>query len=166
MEVSFDVKIEAMKVEDWPVIKSIYMEGIATKNATFETDLPEWVEWNEEHLTSCRIVALDEQTILGWAALSPVSDRCIYSGVAEVSVYVSTIARGKGIGKQLLNELIRESEENEIWTLQAGIFPENQSSIRLHKEMGFREVGYREKIGKMDGVWRDVLLLERRSKIF
>jgi L-amino acid N-acyltransferase YncA len=166
MEVSFDVKIEAMKVEDWPVIKSIYMEGIATKNATFETDLPEWVEWNEEHLTSCRIIALDEQTILGWAALSPVSDRCIYSGVAEVSVYVSTTARGKGIGKQLLNELIRESEENEIWTLQAGIFPENQSSIRLHKEMGFREVGYREKIGKMDGVWRDVLLLERRSKIF
>ncbi len=147
-------------------MKTIYEEGIATKNATFETEEPEWIEWDEDHLKSCRFVALNDDKIVGWAALSPVSGRCIYSGVAEVSVYVSAAVRGKGVGKLLLNNLIRESENIDIWTLQAGIFPENQSSIILHKNTGFREVGYREKIGKLDGVWRDVILLERRSKIF
>ncbi len=147
-------------------MKTIYEEGIATKYATFETELPEWTEWDKDHLKFCRFVALNDDKIVGWAALSPISGRCIYSGVAEVSVYVSAAARGKGVGKLLLNKLIQESEIKDIWTLQAGIFLENQVSIMLHKNTGFREVGYREKIGKLDGVWRDVILLERRSKIF
>ena len=153
-----------MKKADWSKVRSIYEEGIATKNATFETDVPEWGEWDEDHLKSCRFIALNDQHIVGWAALSPVSGRCIYSGVAEVSVYVSLSARGKGIGKLLLSSLIQESEYQNIWTLQAGIFPENQISIVLHKKAGFREVGYREKIGELDGIWRDVILLERRTK--
>ena len=155
-----------MNKEDWPLVKAIYEEGIATKNATFEKDVPEWSEWDDDHLKSCRFVARDDQNLVGWAALSPVSGRCIYSGVAEVSVYISAGARGKGIGNLLLNKLIEESEHQDIWTLQAGIFPENKSSIILHKNAGFREVGIREKIGRLDGVWRDVVLLERRTKIF
>jgi phosphinothricin acetyltransferase len=165
MEASSNIKIVPMKKEDWTWGKAIYEEGIATKNATFDTEVPEWIEWDQDHLKFCRFVALHNDTIAGWAALSQVSGRCIYSGVAEVSVYVSTEARGKGMGKLLLGKLILESEKNEIWTLQAGIFPENQSSIILHKNLGFREVGYREKIGKLDGLWRDVILLERRSEI-
>jgi phosphinothricin acetyltransferase len=164
METKSIIKIEAMKKADWPKVKSIYEEGIATKNATFETDVPEWSKWDVDHLNSCRFVALNDQHIVGWAALSPVSGRCIYSGVADVSVYVSLAARGNGIGKILLSNLIQQSEKQDIWTLQAGIFPENQISIGIHKKAGFREVGYREKIGKLDGIWRDVILLERRTK--
>jgi len=165
MIVSPSINIDKMKDINWPFVKSIYEEGIATKNATFETEIPEWIEWNNDHLTSCRFVARNDGDIVGWAALSPVSGRCIYKGVAEVSVYVSAVAQGNGIGKLLLNSLIVESENENIWTLQAGIFPENQSSLHLHKNLGFREIGYREKIGKLEGVWRDVILLERRSSI-
>jgi len=163
MITSPNIQIVKMKEDDWPWVKAIYEEGIATKNATFETEVQEWTEWDEDHLKSCRFVARSDNKIVGWAALSPVSERCIYNGVAEVSVYVSIEASRKGIGKLLLNELIQESESKDIWTLQAGIFPENQSSINLHKKMDFREVGYREKIGKLDGEWRDVVLLERRT---
>ena len=164
METKSKIKIKPMKKADWSKVRSIYEEGITTKNATFETDVPEWSGWDEDHLKSCRFVALNDQHIVGWAALSPVSGRCIYSGVAEVSVYVSLSARGKGIGKLLLSSLIQESENQNIWTLQAGLFPENQISIVLHKKAGFREVGYREKIGELDGIWRDVISLERRTK--
>jgi len=166
MEEYFNIKVQVMTEEHWRAVKSIYEEGIASKNATFETAVPEWIEWDRNHLDSCRFVSVNDNKIVGWSALSPVSNRCIYSGVAEVSVYVSEAVRGNGIGKILLNKLIVESEKQNIWTLQAGIFPENQSSLILHKKAGFREVGYREKIGKLDGIWRDVLLLERRSKNF
>ena len=164
METQLNIKIEVMKDTDWPWVKSIYEEGISTKNATFETSVPDWNEWDENHIKSCRFIALDGQDIVGWAALSPVSGRCIYRGVAEVSIYLAAVVRGRGIGKLLLNKLIEESENQNIWTLEAGIFPENLASINLHKKSGFREVGYREKIGKMNGVWRDVILLERRTK--
>lgn len=144
-------------------MKAIYESGIATGNATFQTEAPSWDDWNKGHVKSCRLVALDDDHILGWAALSPVSGRCVYAGVAEVSVYIHPEARGKGVGQTLLNALIQESEFNKFWTLQAGIFPENASSIFIHEKLGFRQVGRREKIGQMNGIWRDTLLLERRS---
>ena len=150
----------------WPEVRAIYEEGIATGNATFTTEAPAWHDWDHSHLTHSRLVAHDEaELLLGWAALSPVSGRCVYGGVAEVSVYVGAAARGQGVGRQLLSALITESEGNGIWTLQAGIFPENAASIRLHAEAGFREVGRRERIGQHHGVWRDTLLLERRSAV-
>jgi L-amino acid N-acyltransferase YncA len=166
-----------MPPELWPAVREIYRQGIATGNATFETDVPEWEKWDSSHRKDCRLVALErfaedsaelvvpleKLTVLGWAALSPVSIRRVYAGVAEVSVYVSTAARGRGVGKALLQALVRESEANGIWTLQAGIFPENAASISLHKFCGFREVGVRHHIGQLRGVWRDVFLLERRS---
>lgn len=157
--------IETMKPADWPRIREIYLEGIATGNATFEQTAPGWDEWDAGHLKRPRLVARHGEEIAGWAALSPVSGRCVYGGVAEVSVYVASDGRGRGIGKALLNSLIDSSEQNDIWTLQAGIFPENEASIRLHLNCGFREVGRRTRIGKMNGVWRDTVLLERRSKI-
>ena len=153
-----------MQSEDWSAVRAIYLEGIATGNATFETDVPEWSEWDSAHLPFCRLVARDGGGIVGWAALSSVSRRAVYAGVAEVSVYVAGSQRGKGLGGLLLRRLIEESEIEAIWTLQAGIFPENAASIELHKKFGFREVGRREKIGQLNGVWRDVVLLERRSK--
>lgn len=162
------MNILPMKAEHWNAVKEIYEEGIATGHATFETSAPTWEQWNEAHLTIARIVATEEndgQEILGWAALSKVSDRCVYAGVAEVSVYVKSSARGKGIGSMLLDALIKESESNDIWTLTAGIFPENVSSVRLHEKAGFRIMGVRERIGKMNGKWRDTLQLERRSKV-
>jgi L-amino acid N-acyltransferase YncA len=160
-----DFIVEKMKVEDWGSVRSIYREGIATGNATFEKDVPEWQEWDRRHLGDCRFVARREGQVVGWGALSPVSSRCVYAGVAEVSIYVAASARGEGIGKTLLRALIEESERQGIWTLQAGVFPENEASIALHKACGFREVGYREKIGQMNGHWRDVILLERRSEV-
>jgi L-amino acid N-acyltransferase YncA len=160
-----DFIVEKMKVEDWEGVRSIYREGIATGNATFEKDVPEWQEWDRRHLGDCRFVARREGQVVGWGALSPVSSRCVYAGVAEVSIYVAALARGEGIGKSLLRTLIEESERQGIWTLQAGVFPENEASIALHKAWGFREVGYREKIGQMNGHWRDVILLERRSEV-
>ncbi len=152
-----------MRGDDWPVIRQIYSEGVATGNATFETVLPEWEKWDSGHLQYCRLVGQDSQRILGWAALSAVSGRRVYSGVAEVSVYVAFAARGRGVGKMLLQSLVEESERCGIWTLQAGIFPENVPSIALHKSCGFRKVGRRERLGQLASVWRDVLLLERRS---
>jgi L-amino acid N-acyltransferase YncA len=160
-----DSIVDKMQAEDWGAVRSIYREGIATGNATFETDAPEWQEWDKNHLEDCRFVARREGQVVGWGALSPVSGRCVYAGVAEVSIYVAASARGEGIGKALLRTLIEASERQGIWTLQAGVFPENEVSITLHKACGFREVGYREKIGQMNGHWRDVILLERRSDV-
>ena len=148
---------------DWPAVRAIYLEGIATGNATFETEAPEWERWDAAHLPACRLVAAGHEGVAGFAALSPVSARKVYRGVAEVSVYVSERARGAGIGGALLGELVRTSEEAGIWTLQAGIFPENHASLRLHEKNGFRVVGTRERIGCLAGRWRDVILLERRS---
>jgi L-amino acid N-acyltransferase YncA len=159
------IKLELMKPSDWEAVKDIYEEGIATGNATFQQSAPTWEEWNNSHLQHSRIVAKEEDNVVGWAALTPVSGRCVYAGVAEVSVYVSDKVRGRGLGKQLLQKLIEESEENGIWTLQAGIFPENTPSIKIHEASGFRIFGTRERIGKMNGVWRDNLQLERRSKV-
>lgn len=156
--------IDKMKYEDWEEVKEIYLKGIKTGNSTFQTKAPSWKEWDEGHSSECRLVAKEGDNVLGWAALSPVSSRCVYSGVAEVSIYVGSQYRGNGIGSSLLKKLIETSEKNEFWTLQAGIFLENKSSLLLHKKCGFREVGIREKIGKMkNGEWRDVVLLERRS---
>jgi phosphinothricin acetyltransferase len=155
--------IKPMGREHWPEVLRIYREGIATGNATFEVEAPSWEKWDGSHLPNCRLIAQEESKILGWAALSPVSSRRVYAGVVEVSAYVAEAARGKGIGKSLLSALIESSEDCGVWTLQAGIFPENTASITLHKSLGFREVGRRERIGKMGDAWRDVVLLERRS---
>ncbi len=155
--------IKPMGREHWPEVLRIYLEGIATGNATFEVEAPSWEKWDGSHLPNCRLIAQEESKILGWAALSPVSSRRVYAGVVEVSAYVAEAARGKGIGKSLLSALIESSEDCGVWTLQAGIFPENAASITLHKSLGFREVGRRERIGKMGEAWRDVVLLERRS---
>jgi L-amino acid N-acyltransferase YncA len=157
------VTIESMSAVHWPDVRAIYLEGIATGNATFETSAPDWELWDTAHLPTCRFVANSLGSILGWAALSRVSSRQVYSGVAEVSVYVKAHARGKGIGIQLLSTLIEASEAEKIWTLQAGIFPENQASIGMHQKCGFRVVGTRERIGYLAGLWRDVVLMERRS---
>lgn len=161
-------QIVPMLRQHWESVRAIYGEGIATGNATFETELPSWEKWDAGHRQDCRLIAVDaaagRQNILGWAALSPVSARRVYAGVAEVSVYVSTATRGRGVGKALLQALIDSSETSGIWTLQAGIFPENTPSIALHKSRGFREVGARHRIGKLGDIWRDVMLLERRSE--
>lgn len=153
-----------MLPQHWDAVKTIYEEGIATGNATFQTAAPSWQEWDNAHVKTCRIIAAENNQVLGWAALSPVSSRCVYAGVAEVSVYVAANARGKNIGSLLLQAVINESEQNDIWTLQSGIFPENHASIAMHEKNGFRIIGYREKIGKMGNVWRDNISLERRSQ--
>jgi L-amino acid N-acyltransferase YncA len=157
------MKISALTINDYPTVSKIYLEGISTGNATLETDTPSWEKWDNEHLASCRLIAKEGDTVLGWAALSPVSGRCVYGGVAEVSIYIAEVARGKGIGKQLFERLIEESEKNELWTLQSGILQENIASIKLHKKCGFRIVGIRERIGQRSGIWRNVVLMERRS---
>jgi L-amino acid N-acyltransferase YncA len=157
------MQIQTMLPTHWPAVKNVYEEGIATGNATFATTVPEWEEWDASYVKTARLVAVENNEVLGWAALTPVSGRCVYAGVGEVSVYVAAAARGKGIGKKLLQSLIEESEKNNFWTLQAGIFPENKASVKIHEEGGFRIIGSREKIGEMGGVWRDTLLLERRS---
>jgi L-amino acid N-acyltransferase YncA len=159
------IEIEPFRAEDWEAVRAIYLEGIATGNATFAQSAPEWDEWDAGHLKTCRLAARSGDGILGWAALSPVSGRTVYAGVAEVSVYVAERARARGIGIALLDALILQSELNGIWTLQAGIFPENEASIRLHKSAGFRIVGVRERLGQMNGRWRDVVLMERRSSV-
>ena len=156
--------IQSLLQEHYPAVREIYEQGIATGNATFQTEAPTWEAWDKSHLSSCRIVAIAGAFVIGWAALTPVSDRCVYEGVAEVSVYVRESHKGKGVGKLLLSALISQSEEQNVWTLQAGIFPENTPSLRIHESLGFRRIGYREKIGKMKGQWRDTVLLERRSK--
>ena len=154
-----------MTERDWTEVRAIYESGIATGHATFQTESPSWEVWDRGHLSTCRLVARDDSAgLLGWAALSPVSARPVYAGVAEVSVYVGASARGKGIGRLLLEALIVASEADGRWTLQAGIFPENVASLRLHESCGFRIVGRRERIGLHHGTWRDVILLERRSR--
>ena len=164
------ITVAAMTTSDWPHVSRIYQEGIDTGNATFATQPPaSWDEWCKNKTNSCNLVARNDEEVIGWAALRPVSSRAVYAGVAEVSVYVSSPARSTGVGSLLLQELIRTSEANGIWTLQAGIFPENQASLQLHFKHGFRVVGLREKLGRMElgefaGKWRDVILLERRSK--
>ena len=157
-----------MRNSDASAILAIYAEGISTGHATFEEAPPSWEDWDASHMASPRLVAVKEDTVIGWAALSEVSSRCIYAGVAEVSVYVADAARGQGIGAHLMERLITASEETGIWTLQAGIFPENKGSIDMHRRAGFRVVGTREKVGRMRygpcaGTWRDVTMLERRS---
>jgi len=158
------IVISSMGESDWDDVRRIYAEGIATGNATMETAPPPWESWDSAHRPDCRLVARDSGRMLGWAALSRVSERCAYGGVAEVSVYVSQEARGRGVGRRLLEELVRASEEAGVWTLQAGIFPENAASLSIHQRCGFRVVGVREKLGKLGSAWRDVALLERRSE--
>ncbi|SEM90731.1 phosphinothricin acetyltransferase [Chryseobacterium taichungense] len=158
------MEIKPITKDNFSEVIEIYKQGLATNIATFQNDSPQWEEWDNGHLDFCRISIYDDEKMLGWTSLTPVSSRCVYSGVAEVSVYVAQEARGKGIGKILLKELINQSEENGIWTLQSGIFAENENSIRLHEKCGFRLVGYREKIGKKNGVWKDNVLMELRSK--
>lgn len=160
-----EVVIEEMSEKPWEAVQRIYNAGIATKNATFQTEAPGWEIWDQSHHKDCRLIAITDGQTVGWAALSNVSNRCVYAGVAEVSVYIDPAFRGMGIGDQLMKPLIAESEKHGIWTLQAGIFPENKASIALHLKNGFKILGIREKIGKMDNVWRDTAMLERRSKI-
>ena len=157
--------IEPLRAEHWEQVARIYGEGIATRQATFETDVPGWEAWDRGHLADHRLVALHDGAVAGWAALSSVSSRAVYGGVAEVSVYVGEHARGQGVGRALLKALVASAEAAGIWTLQAGVFPENEASVRLHERAGFRVVGRRERLARLDGVWRDVLLLERRSPL-
>jgi L-amino acid N-acyltransferase YncA len=159
------ILLQPMTPEDWQAVRSIYLQGIATGNATFQQSAPEWEEWDAAHVKACRIVARSGQEVAGWAALGTVSKRPVYAGVAEVSLYVAEAVRGRRIGHLLLNRLIAESEAAGIWTLQAGIFPENNASIRVHTNAGFRIVGIRSRLGCMNGRWRDVVLMERRSVV-
>ena len=158
-----DFSIRPMAPPDWPGVRAVYLEGIATGNATFETEAPQWDRWDAVHSAACRLVAENAGAVLGFAALSPVSARRVYAGVAEISVYVAEQARGSGIGGALLRELVRASEAAGFWTLQAGIFPENHASLRLHEKCGFHVLGVRQRVGCLGGRWRDVVLLERRS---
>lgn len=158
-----DITIESMTRADWKSVEAIYMEGIATGQATFEVEAPTWEQWDTNHLSSCRFVARRHGQIAGWAALSPVSRRSCYAGVAEVSIYVTAGARNQGVGRILLHTLIQESERHGIWTLQGTTFPENSASLHLQSSCGFRVVGKRERIARQNGVWRDTLVSERRS---
>jgi phosphinothricin acetyltransferase len=158
-----------MSEAHWPEVRGIYQAGIDTGHATFASSASAtWVAWQQDHLNDLSVVALEDHTVVGWASLAPVSERCVYAGVAEVSVYVAAQAQGQGVGRQLLTTLIERSEMKGLWTLQAGIFPENAASMALHRTLGFELVGLRRRLGKMtfgplSGQWRDVLLLERRS---
>jgi L-amino acid N-acyltransferase YncA len=165
MALATGVVIAELRPEHWDAVARIYAEGIATGHATFETEVPSWEAWDAAHLPELRLVGLRESEVVGWAALSGVSERCVYAGVAEESVYIAEAARGQGVGRALLEELIRRSEEAGIWTIQTGIFPENTASLRLHEQAGFRVVGVRERLGRHHGSWRDVVFLERRSAI-
>jgi L-amino acid N-acyltransferase YncA len=163
---STDISIRSFLPQDWPAAKTIYESGMATGNATFQTQSPDWTTWDSGHLPHSRFVAVTQEGhVVGWAALSPVSTRAHYRGVAEVSVYIDADFRGKRTGGLLLESLIRASEQNGLWTLQASIFPENSASLRLHQRYGFRHVGYRERIAQLHGVWRNTVWLERRSQV-
>ena len=157
--------LEPLLADHWPAVARIYAQGIATGNATFETEVPGWEHWDAAHLAEHRFVARREEDVVGFAAVSAVSDRCVYGGVVENSVYVAESARGTGVGRLLLERLIASTEAAGIWTIQSGIFPENAASLALHERAGFRVVGRRARLGKLDGVWRDVLLVERRSEV-
>ena len=160
-----EYQIDIMKETDWEQVRDIFIQGIQTGNATFDTDAPSWEEWDLGHIQECRLVVRDGQKLLGWAALSLVSSRLAFAGVAELSIYLSTDSAGKGIGTKLIQAVIESSEATGFWTLQSGIFPENTASIHLHKKAGFREIGVRKQLGKMNGCWRDVVMMERRSEI-
>jgi L-amino acid N-acyltransferase YncA len=155
--------VEAMAASDWPAVAEIYRQGLDTGHASFETEVPAYEAWDRAHLERPRLVARLDGEVVGWAALSSVSDRCVYGGVAEDSVYVAAAATSRGVGRSLLTELVRRAEDDGIWTIQAGLFPENTASLALHERCGFRVVGRRERLGKHHGAWRDVLLVERRS---
>jgi len=157
--------VRQMTDADWPAVAAIYAEGIDTGDATFEQTVPTWEQFDSQHTPDCRLVAEADGCVLGWALLSPVSHRPVYRGVAELSVYIKASARGQGIGRTLLNAIIKDSEQAGYWTLQAGIFPENAASLTLHQHAGFRMVGYQQRLGQMNGRWRDVVLLERRSEV-
>jgi L-amino acid N-acyltransferase YncA len=159
------IEIRPLTFADWGSVREIYVQGLDTGLATFETSPPSWDQWDASHLQVGRLVAVSGQFVTGWCALSPISKRAAYAGVAEVSVYVGADFRGKGIGRKLLSQLIKESETNGIWTLQASIFPENHPSLTLHESCGFREIGRRKRIAKLNGVWRDTVLIERRSRL-
>jgi L-amino acid N-acyltransferase YncA len=157
-------KIRELLPQDWPQVSVIYEEGILGGNATFETGVPSWETWDAGRLPGHRLVATLDDDVVGWAALSPYSERACYQGVAEVSIYVANRVQGLGFGRQLLAALIASSDAGGIWTLQAGVFPENEASIALHTALGFRIVGVRERLGRLQSVWRDVVLLERRTE--
>lgn len=158
--------ITSMEEKDWPRVAAIYQEGIDMGNATFQGEVPSWEAWDSSHLPACRFVAREGNTVLGWVALSPTSSREVFRGVVEVSIYIASSARSKGVGKALLTHLVGESEACGLWSLQSAIFPENTPSLSLHKKCGFREIGFRERAGRMpDGRWRDIVLLERRSTV-
>lgn len=159
------IALDDLRPEHWPEVARIYADGIATGNATFETDVPPWERWDEAHLPDHRFVAMRGPEVVGWVAVTPVSDRCVYGGVVENSVYVAASVRGQGAGRLLLERLIASTEAAGIWTIQTGIFPENDVSVRVHERVGFEIVGRRTRIGKLNGVWRDVLLIERRSTV-
>ena len=157
--------LRELQPADWPDVARIFEEGIRTGNATFETTAPTWETWDAGHLADHRLVVTLDGDVVGWAALSAVSDRACYSGVAEHSIYVAERVRGLGFGRQLLAALVAAADAGGIWTLQSGVFPENEASLALHLSLGFRVVGVRERLGRLDGVWRDVVLLERRSEM-
>lgn len=159
-----EITIDAMRPDDWESVRAIYEEGLATGCATFETTAPSWEDWNAGHLPFCRLVAREQGGVLGWAALSPASKRQCYAGVAEVSIYIAAAARGMGVGKALFQALIDCSEQSGIWTLQSGLFAVNQASRALHESVGFRLIGYRERVAQRNGIWHDTLLMERRSQ--
>lgn len=159
------IVIDDLRPEHWPEVAQIYADGMATGNATFETEVPTWERWDSSHLPEHRFVALREGEVVGWVGVSAVSDRCVYGGVVENGVYVAASARGQGVGRRLLERLVASTEAAGIWTIQSGIFPENEGSVRLHEQVGFEIIGRRKRLGKLNGVWRDVLLLERRSDV-
>jgi phosphinothricin acetyltransferase len=158
------VIVRDLRPEDWPAVRGIYEDGIRSGNATFETETPSWEAWDAAY-TELRLVAERDGAVVGWAALSSYSSRCCYRGVGEVSVYVGEAARGRGVGRVLLEQLVERSEQEGYWTLTAGVFPENEASLHLHRACGFRELGVHERLGELDGVWRDVVWLERRSTV-
>jgi L-amino acid N-acyltransferase YncA len=159
------LEIASLAPKDWSAVRAVYLEGIATGNSTFENSAPEWEMWDRDHLPTCRLTARRGGEIVGWGALSPISRRTVCAGVAEVSIYVAASARGQGVGLALLSAIVKASERAGIWTLQGGVFPENPASLALLRRAGFRVVGTRKRIGCMDGRWRDVMLLERRSVV-
>ncbi|MEP6909748.1 MAG: N-acetyltransferase family protein [Actinomycetota bacterium] len=159
------LEIRALREADWPAVRAIYEQGIAGRNATFETAAPEWAAWDRSQLERHRLVAVEDGRVVGWIAVHPVSSRPCYSGVVEHSVYVDSDAQGRGVGRALIERLIADTESAGIWTVQTGIFPENEASIAVHVKCGFRIVGTQERLGKLDGIWRDVLVLERRSEV-